>query len=193
MQAVPASALRVYVRGETLADVVPELRSVYCGTIAYEIEHLSSHEQRVWLREAIESRAFWHSSTPEEQTRNLIRLLRVEGFEHFLKRTYLGAKQFSIEGLDVMIPMLDEAVAIAARDGIEDVTIGMAHRGRLNVLAHVLRLPYAQIMAEFEGERAAGRRDARALRRHGRREVPLRRLQPPADGRSAPTRCATST
>ena len=77
---------------------MPELRSVYCGTIAYEIEHLSSHEQRVWLREAIESRAFWHSSTPEEQTRNLIRLLRVEGFEHFLKRTYLGAKQFSIEG-----------------------------------------------------------------------------------------------
>jgi 2-oxoglutarate dehydrogenase E1 component len=155
MQCVPASALRVYVPGETLADVVPELRSVYCGTIAYEIEHLSSHEQRVWLREAIESRAFWLQSTPEEQTRNLVRLLRVEGFEHFIKRTYLGAKQFSIEGLDVMILMLDEAVAIAARDGIEDVTIGMAHRGRLNVLAHVLRLPYAQIMAEFEGERAA--------------------------------------
>ncbi len=155
MQCVPASALRVYVPGETLADVVPELRSVYCGTIAYEIEHLSSHEQRVWLREAIESRAFWLQSTPEEQTRNLVRLLRVEGFEHFIKRTYLGAKQFSIEGLDVMILMLDEAVAIAARDGIQDVTVGMAHRGRLNVLAHVLRLPYSQIMAEFEGERAA--------------------------------------
>ena len=83
-----------------------------------------------------------------------MRLLRVEGFEHFIKRTYLGAKQFSIEGLDVMILMLDEAVAIAARDGIADVTLGMSHRGRLNAQAHVLRLPYAQIMAEFEGERA---------------------------------------
>ena len=139
MALVPASALRVYVEGDTLLDILPELRRTYCGTIAYEIEHLSSHEQRVWLREAIESHAYWVAATPEEQRHLLIRMLRIEGFEQYVKRTYLGAKSFSIEGLDVMILMLDEAIALAAREGIGDVTMGMAHRGRLNVLAHVLR------------------------------------------------------
>ncbi len=150
--AVPAAPLRVFVDGDTLADVLPHLEQIYCGSIAYEIEHLHSHRERVWLREAIESRSFWLAGTPEEKRRQLVRLLRVEGLETFLKRTFLGAKQFSIEGLDTMILMLDEAILLAARDGIEDITLGMAHRGRLNVQAHVLRLPYTQILAEFEGE-----------------------------------------
>ncbi len=150
--AVPAAPLRVFVDGDTLADVLPQLEQIYCGSIAYEIEHLHSHRERVWLREAIESRSFWLAGTPEEKRRQLVRLLRVEGLETFLKRTFLGAKQFSIEGLDTMILMLDEAILLAARDGIEDITLGMAHRGRLNVQAHVLRLPYTQILAEFEGE-----------------------------------------
>ncbi len=152
LAAVPATPLRVYVEGATLAEVLPRLREIYCGPIAYEIEHLTSHRERTWLREAIESRTFWIDGTPDEKRRQLVRLLRVEGLETFLKRTFLGAKQFSIEGLDTMILMLDEAVLLAARDGVEDVTIGMAHRGRLNVQAHVLRLPYTQILAEFEGE-----------------------------------------
>ncbi len=150
--AVPAAPLRVFVEGDTLADVLPHLEKIYCGSIAYEIEHLHSHRERVWLREAIESRSFWLAGTPEEKRRQLVRLLRVEGLETFLKRTFLGAKQFSIEGLDTMILMLDEAILLAARDGIEEITLGMAHRGRLNVQAHVLRLPYTQILAEFEGE-----------------------------------------
>ena len=153
MALVPASALRVYVPGDTLAEVLPELKRVYRGTIAFEIEHLSDHDERVWLREAIESRAFWIDPEPEEDRKLLIRLLRVEGFEAYLRRTFLGAKQFSIEGLEMMVLMLDEAVALAARDGIENAVFGMAHRGRLNVLAHVLRRPYAKIIAEFEGER----------------------------------------
>jgi 2-oxoglutarate dehydrogenase E1 component len=152
LRATPAAPLRTFVEGETLADVVAEMQAIYCGPIAYEIEHLRSHRERVWLREAIESRAFWVPGTPEERRRELIRLLRVEGLEAFLRRTFLGAKQFSIEGLDAMILLLDEAVLLAARDGVEDVTLGMAHRGRLNVLAHILRLPYAQILAEFAGE-----------------------------------------
>ena len=81
MRAIPARALRVYVDGETLWDVLPHLREIYCGTVAYEIEHLSSHEQRRWLREAIESRRFWVPTQVEEKRRLLIRLLRVEGFE----------------------------------------------------------------------------------------------------------------
>jgi 2-oxoglutarate dehydrogenase E1 component len=154
MRAIPARALRVYVDGETLWDVLPHLREIYCGTVAYEIEHLSSHEQRRWLREAIESRRFWVPTQVEEKRRLLIRLLRVEGLEMYLRRTFLGAKTFSIEGLDMMILMLDEAVLLAAEEGIEEAVFGMAHRGRLNVLAHVLRRPYRDIFAEFEGEHA---------------------------------------
>ena len=90
----------------------------------------------------------------EEKRRLLIRLLRVEGLETYLRRTFLGAKTFSIEGPDMMILMLDEAVLLAAEEGIEEAVFGMAHRGRLNVLAHVLRRPYRDIFAEFEGEHA---------------------------------------
>jgi 2-oxoglutarate dehydrogenase E1 component len=154
MTVIPARALRVYVEGDSLADVLPHLREIYCGTIAYEIEHLSSHEQRRWLREAIESRRYWVETAPEEKRRLLIRLLRVEGLEQYLRRAFLGAKTFSIEGLDTMILMLDEAVMLAAQEGIEEAVFAMAHRGRLNVLAHVLRRPYRDIFAEFEGEHA---------------------------------------
>ena len=152
LAAVPSSPLRVFVDGDTLTDVLPRLNDIYCGPIAYEVEHLRSHHERVWLYEAIEARTFWIEDTAESKRRQLVRLLRVEGLETFLKRTFLGAKQFSIEGLDTMILMLDEAVLIGAREGVVDVTLGMAHRGRLNVQAHVLRLPYTQILAEFEGE-----------------------------------------
>ncbi|MGI9187454.1 MAG: thiamine pyrophosphate-dependent enzyme, partial [Gaiellales bacterium] len=152
LASVPAAPLRTFVEGDTLQSVLEHLAEIYCGSIAYEIEHIRSHRERSWLREAIESRAFWIEGTPEEKRRQLVRLLRVEGLESFLKRTFLGAKQFSIEGLDTMILMLDEAVLLAAREGIEDISLGMAHRGRLNVQAHVLRLPYTQILAEFEGE-----------------------------------------
>ncbi len=152
MEQVPASVLRVRVPGATLKDVVHEMRRNYCGTIAYEIEHLSSHEQRVWLRGKIESRAFWFESTPEEERKLLIRLLRVEGLEHYLKRRFLGSKQFSIEGLEMQVLMVDEAISIAAGEGIAETAIGMAHRGRLNMLAHVLRHPYASIIAEFDAE-----------------------------------------
>jgi multifunctional 2-oxoglutarate metabolism enzyme len=154
MRAIPARALRVYVEGDTLWDALPHLREIYCGTVAYEIEHLSSHEQRRWLRDAIESRRFWVPTQLEEKRRLLIRLLRVESLELYLRRAFLGAKTFSIEGLDMMILMLDEAVLLAAQEGIEEAVFGMAHRGRLNVLAHVLRRPYRDIFAEFEGEHA---------------------------------------
>ena len=152
LESVPAAPLRAFVEGDTLTVVLDRLAEIYCDSIAYEIEHLRSHRERIWLREAIESRTFWIEGAPEEKRRQLVRLLRVEGLETFLKRTFLGAKQFSIEGLDAMILMLDEAVLLAARAGVEEISLGMAHRGRLNVQAHVLRLPYTQILAEFEGE-----------------------------------------
>ena len=150
---IPASVLRLNVPGETLAEALPHLRETYCGTIAYEIEHLSDHEERVWLRQAIESGRYRQPLGDDEREALLARLSRVEGMEHYLRRAFLGQKQFSIEGLDVMVPMLDEAIELASEAGAHEVVIGMAHRGRLNVLAHVVGRPYETILREFEGER----------------------------------------
>src|SRR5262249_34907347 len=124
------------------------------GTIGYQIEHLSSHQQRVWLREMIETGAH---RTPLSETRKrdlLHRLTEVFQFERFVQKAYLGQKSFSIEGLDVIVPMIDELVDLASRDGAEEVVIGMAHRGRLAVLAHNLGRSVESILAEFEGAKA---------------------------------------
>ena len=150
---VPARLLRTYVGGETLADLLPRLQETYCGTSAYELEHISDHEERVWLRQAIESGRYRTPLSADEKRRLLGRLTEVEGFERFLRRAFLGQKQFSIEGLDVMVPMLDETAELAAEAGAHEVVIGMAHRGRLSVLAHTLGRPYETILREFEGER----------------------------------------
>jgi 2-oxoglutarate dehydrogenase E1 component len=150
---IPAGVLRLYVPAETLAEALPKLRETYCGTLAYEIEHISSHEQRLWLRAAIESGRFRQPLTPAEKKALLARLSEVEGFERYLRRAFLGQKQFSIEGLDVMVPMLDEAIELAAANGANHVVIGMAHRGRLNVLAHTVGREAEAILREFEGER----------------------------------------
>jgi 2-oxoglutarate dehydrogenase E1 component len=150
---IPASVLRVHVPGETLADVLPRLVETYCGTIAYELEHLSDHQQRVWLRQAIESGRYRQPLSATEKQMLFRRLCEVEGMERFLRKRFLGQKQFSLEGLDVMIPMLDETIELAAEAGAHEVVMGMAHRGRLNVLAHTIGMPYEYILREFEGER----------------------------------------
>jgi 2-oxoglutarate dehydrogenase E1 component len=151
---IPSRLLRLSVPGETLRDALPKLREVYAGTIAYEIEHISDHGERVWLRQAIESGRF-RAELPAAERRSLLeRLAQVEAFETYLRRAFIGQKQFSIEGLDVLVPMLDEAVELAARAGAHEVLIGIAHRGRLNVLTHVVGRSYASILREFEGERS---------------------------------------
>jgi 2-oxoglutarate dehydrogenase E1 component len=150
---IPAPLLRLHVEGDTLADAYPRLLETYTGTIAYEIEHISDHEERVWLRQAIESGRYRRPLSRDERVRLLRRLSQVEGMERYLRRAFLGQKQFSVEGLDVMIPMLDEAIDLAAGGGAHEVVVGMAHRGRLNVLAHVVGRPYETILREFEGER----------------------------------------
>ena len=150
---IPASYLRVHVPGTTLADVLPRLGETYCSTIAYEIEHLSDHQQRVWLRQAIESGHYRQPLSVDEKKALFRRLCEVEGMERFLRKRFLGQKQFSLEGLDVMIPMLDETIELASEAGAHDVVMGMAHRGRLNVLAHTIGMPYEYILREFEGER----------------------------------------
>ena len=151
MRRIPAKILRTYVPGATLADALPHLRDTYCGTIAYEVEHIASHRQRMWLREKIESGAFRAPLSPEEKTRLLRRLTQVDSLERFMHKAYLGQKQFSIEGLDMTVPMLDEMIQLAAANGAREVVLGMAHRGRLNVLAHNLGRAYETIFREFEG------------------------------------------
>ena len=148
---LPADVFQVYVPGATLADALPHLVDTYCGTIAYEIEHIASHRQRVWLREHIESGAFRHELSNDERRTLLKRLVEVDALERFMHKAYLGQHQFSVEGLDMTVPMLDELIQLSAAHGGKEVVIGMAHRGRLNVLAHNLGRAYDTIFAEFEG------------------------------------------
>ena len=153
MATIPSKVLRTAVPGQTLAESLPYLQATYCGTMAYEIEHISTHEERVWLREKIESGAYRKPPTADQQRWLLHRLTEVEALERFLHKAYLGQKRFSIEGVDMLVPMLDHTIEHAAAAGGRDVVLGMAHRGRLNVLAHTVGRPYETIFAEFEGGR----------------------------------------
>jgi 2-oxoglutarate dehydrogenase E1 component len=150
---IPTRLLRLYVEGDTLLEALPRLREVYCGSSAYEIEHISDHAERVWLRQAIESGRFREPLAADRQVALLRRLSQVEGLEQYLRKSFLGQKQFSLEGLDALVPMLDETIEIAAADGAHEIVIGMAHRGRLNVLCHTVGQSYESVLREFEGER----------------------------------------
>jgi len=151
MRRIPSKLLQIFVPGENLAESLPYLRDVYTGTMAYESEHIASHRQRHWLRERIEGSVYRQPLEPEAQRALLQRLLAVDALERFMHKAYLGQQQFSIEGLDMTVPMIDEAIELAAGAGAREVVIGMAHRGRLNVLAHNLGRPYETIFGEFEG------------------------------------------
>ena len=169
MAAVPAELLRIYVPGETLAEALPHLQETYTGTIAYEVEHIGSHEERVWLRRVVESGEHRLPMEADDKVALLERLISVETLERFLHKAYLGQKRFSIEGLDTMVPMLDVIIGDAADQGARKVMIGMAHRGRLNVLAHVVGVSYEAILAEFEAGRAGG--DAKTAPKGGLDDV----------------------
>ena len=147
---IPASAVGLEHLGSTVIEVLDRLETTYCGRIGYELDQLENPAQRDWLVDYIESGRHRQPLEPERAIRVLERLTRVEGLERFLHRSYLGKKRFSIEGLDMMIPMLMEILGGAGRRGVRHVYLGMAHRGRLNVLAHIIGLSYESIVAEFE-------------------------------------------
>ncbi|HEY2005341.1 MAG TPA: thiamine pyrophosphate-dependent enzyme, partial [Solirubrobacteraceae bacterium] len=167
MARIPASILRIGVPGETLLEALPRMRDAYCSTIGYQFEHIASHQQRIWMREMIETGAHRQPLSADEKERLLHRLIDVFQFERFLEKTYLGAKVFSIEGLDVIVPMLDVAVTLAHRAGADEVVFGMAHRGRLSVLAHNLGRSVESILAEFEGSKRLSAVKAVAAIPHG--------------------------
>ncbi|MGO8687663.1 MAG: multifunctional oxoglutarate decarboxylase/oxoglutarate dehydrogenase thiamine pyrophosphate-binding subunit/dihydrolipoyllysine-residue succinyltransferase subunit [Candidatus Dormibacteria bacterium] len=150
MARIPADVLDVHVPGRTLAEVLPNLRRTYCGTVAYEIEHISSHEQRDWLREKIESGAYRQPLSTVEELRLLWRLTKVDAMERYFRRAFIGQKTFSGEGVDMLVPMLEKLLGLVADDGITEVVMGMPHRGRLAVIAHVVNRPYEQLLQSFE-------------------------------------------
>jgi len=153
LASIPGLALGA--SGGSAADVVAKLRELYSSRIGFEISHLGKVEEREWLRQQIESGRLNKPLSGEEKRAILKRLTEVDGLERFLGRAYQGYKRFSIEGTDVLVPMLDVAIESAAAHGAREVDLAMAHRGRINVLAHTLSKPYATIFEEFEGKHAA--------------------------------------
>ena len=131
-------------------EALGRLRQVYSGSIGYEDDHIQVDEERMWIVDAIESRRFFADIDDKTRIRVLERLTVTEGFERYLQATFGTTKRFSLEGNDVLIPMLDDIIHSAATTHTREVVMGMAHRGRLNVLAHILGKPYSAILAEFE-------------------------------------------
>ena len=131
-------------------EAIEKLRRVYCSTTGFDYSHVFVPEERNWLREAAESGRFLPPVDAKTADALLDRITQVEVFERFLHRTFPGKTRFSIEGLDMLVPVLDEIICGVAEKGVRHTLLGMAHRGRLNVLAHTLQKPYAQILAEFK-------------------------------------------
>lgn len=130
-------------------EAIRALTDIYSGTTGYSYGHITVAKERAWLREAIESRRFYTPMSAEQKRSLLRRLTEVEALERFLQQAFPNQKRFSIEGTDMIVPMLDTVIREAAAAGTLEVVMGMAHRGRLNVLAHVLGKPYEQLFAEF--------------------------------------------
>jgi 2-oxoglutarate decarboxylase len=136
----------------TLRDILGILRRAYCGKVGIEYRHIQSKEQKVWLREQIRMQFVEPEPlSPEIKKQLLSKLIAAEQFERFLHTKYLGQKRFSLEGCETIIPVLDQLIEGAARRGVEDITLGMAHRGRLNVLANVVGNFSERIFTAFEG------------------------------------------
>jgi 2-oxoglutarate dehydrogenase E1 component len=151
LRRLPASLVARPLEGVATAhDAIEKLRRIYCSTTGYDYAHVFVPDEREWLREAAERGRFRAPSDPIDPAKLLDRLSQVEAFERFLQRTFPGKTRFSIEGLDMLVPVLDEVIAESGEAGIRQILLGMAHRGRLNVMAHVLNKPYAQILAEFK-------------------------------------------
>ncbi|MBD1382597.1 2-oxoglutarate dehydrogenase E1 component [Metabacillus arenae] len=135
---------------QTAYDAINRLKDVYTTSLAYEFNHVHNIEERTWLTQMVETGSLHRSLSKEGCTSLLKRLTEVEEFEQFLHRTFVGQKRFSIEGLDMLVPILDELISNAVQAGTDTINIGMAHRGRLSVLAHVLGKPYEIIFSEFQ-------------------------------------------
>jgi 2-oxoglutarate dehydrogenase E1 component len=151
----------------SLKDLIDVLQRTYCGTLGMDTMSTANKEQEAWLEERVEPILGRLTYSPEEQRRILFQLLEAEEFEQFLHTRYIGQKRFSIEGGDAVLPLLDALVERGSGLGVEEMVIGMAHRGRLNVLAHILHKPYEVMLADFEGaSREEGAEDEGDVKYH---------------------------
>ncbi|WP_447641282.1 MULTISPECIES: 2-oxoglutarate dehydrogenase E1 component [Chitinophagaceae] len=140
----------IHLENATLKDIVAKLQKMYCGNIGFEYDAMTDSEEIAWLRNAIEN-DIPKQLTLEDRKRALEKTNQGVIFEKFLQTKYIGQKRFSLEGGEALIPGLDAIITSAANNGTKEVVIGMAHRGRLNVLANILGKTYEQIFSEFEG------------------------------------------
>ncbi|MCH7821768.1 MAG: 2-oxoglutarate dehydrogenase E1 component [Proteobacteria bacterium] len=134
-----------------LRDILALLRSIYCGTVGAEFAHVSRARERIWLRKRFEVGVAADSLTSEERLWILDQLTSAEGIERYLHTRYVGQKRFSLEGCESLIPMLDDLIQQGGVAGIREIVIGMAHRGRINVLVNVLGKSPEELFEEFEG------------------------------------------
>ena len=156
LETIPSSAIGLEGMGDTARAAVERLREIYAGRIGYELDHMEDAAKWNWLVNYIESAQHMNPVDQGGKVHLLRILTEVEGFESFLQRSYLGQKRFSIEGLDMLIPMIRRIIRRTALGGTQKYFIGMAHRGRLNVLAHIIGYSYEAMLAEFEGQASKG-------------------------------------
>lgn len=135
----------------TLREIITLLRETYCGSIGAEYMHLLDLEERKWLRETMESTTNKPELTKDDKREILHKLNQAMAFEEFLHKKYIGHKRFSLEGADTLIPMIHFMLDKAGSHNIDKVFMGMAHRGRLNILVNIMNKPYHRVFAEFEG------------------------------------------
>ena len=133
----------------SVADALNDLVAIYAGSIGYEFEHLDDHVKVGWLWDQVESESHLPRMSADEKCELLLHLSEVEGLEQFLHKAYLGQKRFSLEGTDALVPMLHLTIEQIARAGGREVILGMAHRGRLNVLTHIVGISYGELLAEI--------------------------------------------
>ncbi len=134
-----------------LEDIIEQLRFIYCDTIGAEFAHVSDSEERIWLQDRYQDRRMQQRFTPEEKHNILWQLAAAEGLERYLHTKYVGQKRFSLEGADSFIPLLDDLIQQSGSAGVQESVIGMAHRGRLNVLVNILGKSPSILFSEFEG------------------------------------------
>jgi 2-oxoglutarate dehydrogenase E1 component len=134
-----------------LREILAELEQIYAGTVGAEFAHISNSEERLWLQDEFQQGRLRQRFTTDEQRNVLWQLTAAEGLERYLHTRYVGQKRFSLEGTDALIPLLDDLVQRAGDAGVEEVVIGMAHRGRLNVLVNLLGKSPTELFSEFEG------------------------------------------
>ena len=134
-----------------LRDILAQLQFIYAGNVGAEFAHMSESEERLWLQDEFQEGRLRHRFSPDEQRNILWQLTAAEGLERYLHTRYVGQKRFSLEGGEALIPLLDDLIQRSGGVGIEEVVIGMAHRGRLNVLVNLLGKSPAELFSEFEG------------------------------------------